>query len=515
MKAQRIVAADIREYHPEGLVCSTDIEYANLANRLMKTLSKSPYVKEFCDEIGPDFLRRLSILLTLHAEDVISNLGIWRSFCLRHNLLYGKYMPFGLEVSTRPDKKFSVDTYTENSFLLLAWQLANDESEDSVFGIVNPCLRMIGLETQLFFLPLLEDAPINDDLLDFIYGEETLSDIVEVRKVLSWLSRECYMMQCYQADCDFGLHFNSLETFFKDHPNMQEYAAKVTFPFFKKSGLLALLPKDWYCTMLATWEEDRTKQALEVGEMEFQKFNVFRVESYDDKVLRVQSVEGQHFEVVRSSFLGDISQTLAECDTVLSAFVHYRGVWETVGGSSWYRKGGDVFDKTVSQMAKHKEQSHATDSFYQAAVDKNKGRRIYFFKDVNEIEKWLTEDAGLRGADRMIKALPQELKQSDNLTMYVNKEGGNLGFAIDIAPYLCHKDNPFFDQQKAERHGYEVLINVDSMDGEFANYLVSEGLLQHISLPAEDKAIGKRLAQENLDFLCRNLRRGRYGVTED
>lgn len=103
MKPKRITANDISAGHPKNSHCSTDQYYANLATKFQNVLYKDEEIREFLDEIDPQFLRIISILLTLHAEDVITGAGIWRAFCLRHKELYGRFMPFGFDKEVAGD----------------------------------------------------------------------------------------------------------------------------------------------------------------------------------------------------------------------------------------------------------------------------------------------------------------------------------------------------------------------------------------------------------------------------
>lgn len=68
----------------------------------------------------------------------------------------------------------------------------------------------------------------------------------------------------------------------------------------------------------------------------------------------------------------------------------------------------------------------------------------------------------------------------------------------------------FYNEEIAIEETLEFLTYIDAIDGEFANYLIANGMLKDASFPGSDKEEAHSLAQDNLDFLCRNLRRGGY-----
>lgn len=120
-------------------------------------------------------------------------------------------------------------------------------------------------------------------------------------------------------------------------------------------------------------------------------------------------------------------------------------------------------------------------------------------------------DVGFRGVENMENKFPKELRHTREFAVYINTSGADTGFVLTSAPCFFDQNNPFYKEKTALSESLEFLSCIDAIDGEFANYLIANGMLKDACFPGIDKEKARHLAQDNLDFLCRNLRRGLYG----
>lgn len=491
--------------------CSTDLYYANLATKFQNVLYKDENIRDFLERIDPQFLRTISILLTLHAEDVISGVGLWRAFCLRHKELYGSYMPFGWEKKVTGG--FEIDCFNEYSFQLLTWIYVSDEDQDGIYSPEHSILNVIGLNAAVFFLKVLDDAPINDDLLDMLYGEETENNLYRQRDILKWIQQDSYLSRSNGMSKRIEAAQKSYGNLFNSNADFLRYTAIVNFVFTEKCGPLALLPKDWYSTMLKNNDEcDQTAWGEKVEKIEYKQFGIFKIERYDDDFLYLKDTKGNTFTVLRSSYGGNISESLADCNEVTGAFIRYDGEWHVNGSTSWYNKNkASVFDGVERKLTKKRVQDEVTQILYEDAVKKNGGRRLFYFRDMEEYAEWMHSDVGLRGVENMMDKFPDDLRYAKEFAVYINRSGADTGFVINSSSCFFDKNNPFYNEEIAIRETYEFLTYIDAIDGEFANYLITNGMLKDACFPGSNQEEARSLAQDNLDFLCRNLRRGVYG----
>ena len=75
-----ITIKDIRRGHPFMVTSSTYTDYVRIANKVDDMLCSEP----FCAELTNEEVKRMAIKLTLYFEDVVSEIGLWRSFAHLH-----------------------------------------------------------------------------------------------------------------------------------------------------------------------------------------------------------------------------------------------------------------------------------------------------------------------------------------------------------------------------------------------------------------------------------------------
>ena len=72
-----ITLRDIRKGHPFGVSSPTDADYVRIAKAVFDRLRYTP----FCAERSDEEMKRMAIKLTLYFEDMVSEIGLWHSFC--------------------------------------------------------------------------------------------------------------------------------------------------------------------------------------------------------------------------------------------------------------------------------------------------------------------------------------------------------------------------------------------------------------------------------------------------
>mgnify|MGYP000043637772 FL=1 len=104
-------------------------------------------------------------------------------------------------------------------------------------------------------------------------------------------------------------------------------------------------------------------------------------------------------------------------------------------------------------------------------------------------------------------SLPRGVK---NILLFIpNLAEGKLCTIMDCAEYICHPDNPMYNKEKAKSHF--LISDLDHVPGEFIRYAITHHLIPDFALNSNHGYTrGRQLAQENLDFLARTLRRQDY-----
>ena len=69
-----------REAHLLPLLCPTDAFYVKYARKIRDKIRKADFERK----LSPDDMTEIALTLTYYLEDVVSGLGVWRSFVLEH-----------------------------------------------------------------------------------------------------------------------------------------------------------------------------------------------------------------------------------------------------------------------------------------------------------------------------------------------------------------------------------------------------------------------------------------------
>ena len=121
--AVKIVVRDIAHSHPDGMISSTDLYYANIGNLLLRkafSVSSSKALRN-------SELRAIAVRIALYFEDIICDGGLWRSFVNKHQELYGKLLPF-YDV----EEEYYHDEPHVEDIRLLIWDTMLSENPDDI-----------------------------------------------------------------------------------------------------------------------------------------------------------------------------------------------------------------------------------------------------------------------------------------------------------------------------------------------------------------------------------------------
>lgn len=196
--------------HPYATPQPSDEYFVKLAGRLYKAVMLSGMPEAF--------RKKMCLYVAAYLEDVISGLGLWRSFIDEHIRLYGKPLPF----YTLADDYLRDEVNEEDVRFIVwnTWQKAHCEHP-----YVNPCDERIAKQAAAFYEVLAtayEEAPENELLENYWSG---YSDARDADRKLTWLFGHTYLTE----------------------PSMAPYIERVTATdrFIIPTGPLALFLHEW------------------------------------------------------------------------------------------------------------------------------------------------------------------------------------------------------------------------------------------------------------------------------
>lgn len=133
-------------------------------------------------------------------------------------------------------------------------------------------------------------------------------------------------------------------------------------------------------------------------------------------------------------------------------------------------------------------------------VARNGGRRLYYCKDMAEVAKVL---------DNKMSAMPisddEDLDPEafDNLLLMLSSTKGTI-LDYNCCDVFKDKANPFYRKYGGDRKAMDAMSFIfnNSLPDDVIEYIVGHNLLPSASMHAmQGKAFGKRIVQDNMDFL--------------
>lgn len=492
----KIVVRDFMDMHPKHIHCASDYYYVRVANELNQVIR---FVTK--GGVEEDILADVALKLALYLEDVVSEAGIWDTFVELHRRMYDRPLPF-YDVHAG----YSASDMTEENVSFLIWLfMMNGYEGQRILNPDNPGMH----EMAKAVLPVLQKyrkkAPVNEDLLDLLYGDETLEDFMEVKHVLMWLSDQCYLSEWVGTMVLVNDLVDKLEESF---PSMsygkREYMARSIYAFAHKGTLLAMLPQQWYAEMLRGYNADEFAGiARDIEDIAFRNFGVYHVEGCDDVHIRLTDTEGKPLQLRRDSVdSGFSSKSLDTHKVLLTAMAQWKSEWQMVGMSSWLQDER-VYHDAVEEL--HAPKDNLT-VLPPELIGKLGGRRLFFFKDYAALHSWTNELLGTACAETD----KGHLREMKDILVFI-EDNGAMSITPDGACGVKAADNPLYSPAKAPTEALRLLLSTESTTAGMSRYLVENGLLADACLNSMvSPERGRQLVQENMDFLARCLRRCSY-----
>ena len=472
---------------------SSDFYYVNLARRLYEHIRANPLGRNS----DPYWVAHTAANIALYLEDVVSELGQWRTFVKKHKELYGKYLPF-YEVN---EDEYYLDEINKQDICFLLWsQIMAGKEEGMIVNPYNFYLLKLTEEVYKVLDKEFEKAPINNDKIKAL--QELLAD--GKHKVSTYTFLMGRATSSFIMLLDYEIASNQAINHLK--PILREDMTESTLRWLvdtqrilhEKSCLLAMKSAEWLCAFLH--ETGNEECARVVSEMKILPLSYYLLKSYDDTTMVLQSIEGEEYSIDRNSFEPIMEQLMTVNKVCLAQLICLEGKWTAYGSSSWYTDE-NVFTsyKEASELdAKRKKE------VYDKVMEHNGGYPVAYFKDLEAMNHWLVDELHL----------PPYMKEEDE------KNIANLAFFVSPKSYIILnwgattlKDsrNPLYQVSVASERQMRLLCSPHISSPEFFEFMLEHGMLTDAALASVEKGQdGKKLVQDNLDFIARFMRQACY-----
>ncbi len=484
-----ITAADIKRRHPRHLTCETDRVYAQLANDIYELL-----LSDFTFMEDRQF-RNVCINLTLFFEDKRSGLHLFEAFQHMYQKMYGCYLPFyataGADAPEAP--------LDEMRFML--WHSCVAERGGLVLNPTNEALKNHAEKLLNLWRERSQELPSNEELANYLYAEETQTGGDYVTTVLVWLSRYCPLGRWFTNISDKKLIDEYTYLLHGADKDTMVYAAECFSMAEQRTWPLSVTLQHAYAEMIRIDMDDADDKLAEaIDHIDSKPFSIYEVVDCEEGKVRLKDFLGQIISVDQSCFIGNVKQ-LARRNTHLSGvLICFSGKWRFLGPSFWSKPEKKYVEKCLSAMRREHHIMHDFVGQYDDFVSSHGGERLYFFRNEREHRRWLTNELKLSAGE-----LP--VGKNENHPMAVFFEDNGLMTNCYEINCIKHPKNPVYSTTAAAENSMDYFIQ-RLCSPCMMIYLMKHDLLPDVMLnDMHGQEHGRRLMQDNIDFLARCLRR--------
>ena len=473
-----------RQIHPFLTPMSTDQYYAQLASRVAETLKRSLLNEAF--ETTED-LTDTAIRITAWFEDIISNLGIWRTVNEVCSKRHGKPLPF-----------YDTDSYFPNEpniedICLLLWDAVEALHPYRFMNPENPAIMEAAVALCELFDEEYPTALETEELYEYLHNEQQLQDYWHVRKVCDWLSLRAYISKRQK---DYWL--DTLDEQLEDdetplNDEMISYAIQTDLTFKGKHNLLSLTPPQWLARITNHHEFNEMQllnpaHYLLIGENATQ-FLMRNMATDEELAIEKDSFSEDEF----ISHYPKVGETVFFCTLLRFQEKYYQC------GIMAQNKLSDIPSEVLEE---EKRKSHLTENgTYELFLKASGGKPVVFCKDDNDMLRFYRK-MGVPQTQQVVDETKKIFADCTNGMALV----ADLKEGIAIIPKLvyCIKsdDNPFYDQKKAAQDAHALLLDPNAISYGAACALIDHNLLPDARLNSlKGEEYGRQFLHNNAQFI--------------
>lgn len=484
----KITAGDWKKTHPMQKGCASDAFYSKFANLLQKEYASFNFQRG----LPEDLFRECAMGMAAYFEDVKSETGVWKAVRNLYRAKYGNWLPF---FDTNHNDYFEDDLNLEDLKFLI-WQTWNrcGQPEGRIF---SPYSMAVDKMSEIAYDAMVEEfdeAPESTRVTTILKAAFKKCDYYELRTLCLWLAADNKLTSVpWKRDI---MLLNASEFLDSKNINLSEQQAY----YFQEamegiSRHISMLGCPSY-VLLAEIARDYgfAKTADSLESIDYVPHQSFEVMGMKDKSLLVKNIVGEEFEISIESLGGGKGMDLSKVKGMSAALVKFGGFW-MVNGLAGYAPAPPAWENDPTHIV-----SHLPDEMRERLRDvvrDNKGRRLYYCKDIEEVESIV----------KLIKPVPMNMvgnRNIENLLLMISDDSFPV-LMENVCQIFSDRNNPFYDSKvDREKLGNESrnFIILGIMPDDVAEYVQEKHLLPHAYMYAsQGKRVGKEIVQKNIRFL--------------
>lgn len=488
MRMIPVVAFQAR--HPEGVVSPTDKDYTRLAEKIydyMLTV-KSVFTEEE--------MLNASITLALYFEDIHSGLHQFEAFTHLYSQMYGRYLPFF-------DARTKSECQDQEELQFVFWLAFAAERGGRVLNPLNEGIHQMVLGIAAIWEENKHKIAPNEELLDYLYCEETQEDALQIKNVLIWLSHNSLLGRFF-TNPNLDQDPYGVKAYFKGASKSQlTYAFQSVSCLVEPCGPLSLPAQLWYAEMIRLEMEDPDDEvASAIEAMKGTEVSLHKIVGSDKRYIQLEDFKGDTFKVLRNSFDGGDLKARPDCHYLASGLLSFRGEWHACGLCSVTDVLGAEYDDYCQKQQNYYDIFHSCEGQYEEYIQEHGGNRFRFFGNKDELLQFLKKELGIKNVESVVPIS----KMHSHIMMYF-EENGQMTFSFR-PECVCHPDNPYYDVDEADAEALSFVVDRSWCCPDCLMYLIRNHYLSDARLN-DFKGVehGRHLAQDNMEFMARCMRR--------
>ena len=486
-----ITVSDIQRRHPRYLTCDTDKMYADLANEIFELLHEDLSFME------PTQVKNACISLTLYLEDIHSRLHLFDTFTQMYQKMFGCYLPFYFSTDKNaPDAEL-------DAMRFMIWHSCSAEREGQILNPSNEGLKSIAEDLLSFWKEKKDTILPNVELADYIYSEETQTDVNEVKTVLIWLSRYYSLGHWYTNETD-SLHPSEIKQLIQNSDKGTiDYATDCYAICEQRTWPLSVSPQHVYAEMIRMEMDDPNDElASTIENLKFKPFGIYELTGYRHNEVCLKDFLGNTFHVSSGNFLGDVKKFIQKNTHLAGSFICMDDTWHLNGPCIWSKPPKKDIDEHLDEV---RQRHHYMNDFrgqYDEFINTHNGERLYFFRNSKGYTEWIEQELGLSYEETPLN------NESKNKPMAIFFEDNGQMTIITYPQCIKHPNNPCYAPLQSSEEGIGFIASRDFCSPGCTLHLIEHDLLPKAMFnDIRGREYGRKLMQENMDFIARCMRR--------
>jgi hypothetical protein len=499
-KSSFISTLEFRTLHPEGVISNSDVYFATLANKILRTLLSEKIIKQ---DFSENFLRQIALKSVSYLEDTVSQWGLFNGFRKLHEQLCGNQMPF----YTLNDDYYSDEINIEDVQFLVWSTLQEYCNEKDENRFINPDNPMIMFLSSLIFNILddqYETAPENEKIYELLH-ERYFEDFFNFRQLLEWLCYNSYLStnNAKNAVERLKVSIRKKNKEDKDYAKLFIYLVESNAIFYYVCTPLSVKAIDWFRSI-----STNSPMLERIENVSFRPFQRYKIMGSNDSFINLESFSEDKAKIslARESMNSlDANQTrefFIGKEIVQTSLVFFDGIWQINGASIFMEMTEEIQAEEDRKVEEKKRFEENVLYSYETLLKYNKNKQIAFLKNSCELEQfWIEAFSDMTNADDFIKNNP--CKNKYNLVLFLYSKNG--AFVIpNIADSIKYPGNKLYNSNTNNNEGLALLTGGFPAPLEFLEFIINNNYIPDARINSiQSTERGKNLVQDNKWFIVR------------